>query len=982
MINKHTNNIFLNKNQKENKIKKRIQKENSFPLLNISHSSISLFSYEQMEKISPVVIQNKNIKDSYNSVNDPRLGETSPIKECSYCGIIDCPGHFGLIKFNTAIYNPLYIRAIVQVLTCVCNDCGSLLISEEVYKEKKFGNITFMKRLAALEKQCEDMVCLRSSKNDDENTIPCSKNPKFFPNNIRKNGYITYQLQENNKHFNNKKMPMPIERVIKILSIIKVPDMILLGFTKENPPINMILRGILVPPIIARPPVVSDDGVIRSDKLTEMYNSIILPKVLEANRTNNSDLIYEAFKNLIYKNEDNKSNITNFKTITELIQGKEAIIRAAIQGKSVNHCARTVIGPAPNLKFGQIRVPKNFAPILTKSIIVTDFNIKYLTKLLNEGKITNITSEEQRNKPYNKNITLLKVGNIVERWLQTGDRIINGRQPTLHKQSIMGYEVVLDNPLTIGLHLSYTTPMNADFDGDEDSLWNPQDYEVEAESEYLMNVTKNIISGENNKPSMGLVMNSITGIYLLTQDDTLINPDLFKELISLITNKDDINTLNFRLKKYNINPFSGKALFSAILPYNLYYEEGNVLILDGVLIEGIINKSNVGPTDKSLIQVIYKNYGVKRTVEFFSIAPIIINKWLIERGFTVGLLDCITLEKNEKGEEYDKNPEIIDSALQKLYKDVENLNIEDPLKKEHKINKLYDNFQNVTFNSLVGNLDKKNNSIYIMSEKASGAKGSIVNILQIMGYVGQQNYEGERLKPTIDNKSRLLPAYEPYSENPLAHGFVPESLFKGITPEGLFFIQAGGREGILDTALKTQETGSIQRNLMKAFENIIIAYDGSIRNTIGTLFSPIYNSGYDISAMIKVKNTLGKEKISSFIDLKKTITEINMNANWIKRENYNKIKNNNYEYENLNEVTNQFKNLKTYNEFKLTKYEKSRIIGARATQLSNNAKPLIDIMDENDPIKIAIMEYKAKVIPIYIIRKFPNKTYQKIYVNK
>ena len=269
-----------------------------------------------------------------------------------------------------------------------------------------------------------------------------------------------------------------------------------------------------------------------------------------------------------------------------------------------------------------------------------------------------------------------------------------------------------------------------------------------------------------------------------------------------------------------------------------------------------------------------------------------------------------------------------------------------------------------------------------MSEKASGAKGSIVNILQIMGYVGQQNYEGERLKPTIDNKSRLLPAYEPYSENPLAHGFVPESLFKGITPEGLFFIQAGGREGILDTALKTQETGSIQRNLMKAFENIIIAYDGSIRNTIGTLFSPIYNSGYDISAMIKVKNTLGKEKISSFIDLKKTITEINMNANWIKRENYNKIKNNNYEYENLNEVTNQFKNLKTYNEFKLTKYEKSRIIGARATQLSNNAKPLIDIMDENDPIKIAIMEYKAKVIPIYIIRKFPNKTYQKIYVNK
>ena len=134
-----------------------------------------------------------------------------------------------------------------------------------------------------------------------------------------------------------------------------------------------------------------------------------------------------------------------------------------------------------------------------------------------------------------------------------------------------------------------------------------------------------------------------------------------------------------------------------------------------------------------------------------------------------------------------------------------------------------------------------------------------------MGSVGQQYYRGKRLKATITGGTRLLPSYDPGDENPEAHGFIPQSLYTGLTPEGLFFLQAD-REGLLDTALKTSETGSMQHRMIKAFENIIVGYDGAIRNTVGTLFSPIYNASSDVSQMVTV-DTLGKENFTSFMDL-------------------------------------------------------------------------------------------------------------------
>jgi len=1069
------NAVTITKKERDEILAETAKKEAELPLLIITKSSISLYSWEDMQRIAgPIRITNLNL-DGNGSVNDPRMGVVSLNVSCQYCSQIDCPGHYGMIEFRQPIYNPAYIRECVSVITCVCNDCGGLLITEDLIRNQGFMRMPYDVRLGALEAYCKDQECLRQKPQIGVGAlIPCAKNPTFITTDIREKGEITYKVPEKGNRKVTKEdptHPMPIETVIRILDLISVKDAYLLGFPgyhrqfssenvlkildrvpeqdlilyglkritdqrthRQRPyeevlnildnlpedtlrglgfpagshPRNMIMRGILVPPIIARPPIY-EGGSIHYDQLTYMYITI-MKKVMSiaAGKPGAVSELYTTVKQLIFKTEGKKMGMREFLSIVERIQGKTALLRGLLMGKRVNYCGRTVAGPDPSLKYGQIRLPEVWANVLTKKITVTDFNIHNMQALLEAGKITHITPKKTGlRKYYDARFQYkLKPGDKVERWLQNGDRVINNRQPTLHRQSMMAYEVVLGYQLTIGLHLSYTTPMNCDFDGDENNIWSPQDFEVEAEAEILLNVKNNIMSSEQNRPIMGLVMNSVSGSYLLTEPNTRIDDDLFNELLTLITNKDVLETLYARLMKYGVHPRSGQAIFSALLPDDFYYNQKGVLIMEGILVSGRLKKSHVGPSHRSIIQELYKRYGPQRTANFFTDAPWVINKWLIERGFSVGMLDMINLAIDPKtGQEYDKNKRVLEQELAKIYVQLEALGgkLDDPIEeiyRQRQINNLVNVAQGIGLR-LAKDVLSGDNSVGVMTDQGAGTKGGIANIGQMFGAVGQQFYHGERLKATMTGGTRLLPTFDENDNNPEAHAFIPVSFFTGLSPEGLFFLQAGGREGLLDTALKTSETGAMQHRMIKAFENIIIGYDGSVRNTIGTIFSPIYNSGYDIGEMIAVE-ALGKSEFSSFIDLKSVVSELNIKRGWIPRSVNDYIINQRAKI--THELGDKQENILslppadyvkgplikdtkiTYDIkapvvrqgpiIKITKFEKARIIGTRATQLSNNAPPLIDIGNEIDPVKIALMEYDSGVLDLYIIRKFSDGSYQ------
>ncbi|TKR64373.1 hypothetical protein L596_024920 [Steinernema carpocapsae] len=112
-------------------------------------------------------------------------------------------------------------------------------------------------------------------------------------------------------------------------------------------------------------------------------------------------------------------------------------------------------------------------------------------------------------------------------------------------------------------------------------------------------------------------------------------------------------------------------------------------------------------------------------------------------------------------------------------------------------------------------------------------KGSKINISQVIACVGQQNVEGKRIP--FGFRQRTLPHFIKNDYGPESRGFVENSYLAGLTPSEFFFHAMGGREGLIDTAVKTAETGYIQRRLIKAMESVMVNYDGTVRNSIGQM---------------------------------------------------------------------------------------------------------------------------------------------------
>ena len=466
--------IHVTHKEKEKFYSKALQQKRELPELEITDVIFNVFSHEELEKLSAYDVKNTNLTGHY-SVNDPRGGTVDFNTSCSLCNLDNenCPGHFGIIRLNEKIIHPLFRNELVDVLTSVCSDCGGLLLSKDIIKNK-YQHLDSDVRLKEIANASRGLPCIKKVKDAEEGIKPCSVNPYYSKDKLKETGKIYYSREKKSKTAENF---LQIEHIHKILNDITVEDANILGFTGDfSHPKRFIMESITVIPLCSRPQVIQD-GEESKDDLTSMYLDIVRINLdLEKNK---SELEREnKVKSLIWHIEhmfDNSDktygpgNVKKYQSIKERVQGKGGLVRLNIMGKRVNYSARTVIGPDPTLKFGQIRVPRTMASSLTQHEIITPENIDKMTSLLRSGRITHITPSEgrisgQRIKVNKKHETehILVIGDEVDRWLENGDWVVFNRQPTLHKQGMMGFEVVLGEALTIGVHLGVTRQFNAD----------------------------------------------------------------------------------------------------------------------------------------------------------------------------------------------------------------------------------------------------------------------------------------------------------------------------------------------------------------------------------------------------------------------------------------------------------------------------------------------------------------------------------------
>ncbi|MDD4253886.1 MAG: DNA-directed RNA polymerase subunit A' [Methanofollis sp.] len=803
---------------------------------------------------------------------DLHLGVIDPGMRCKTCTqkASDCPGHFGHIELAKPVIHVGYTRLIRKLLRVTCSSCGRLLLSpDEITKivgteEEESGDLVTEKDIK------KERVCPYCG--EQQLKINFEK-PTTFSEVV-----VTPDDQGKEKKEEHKLTPADIRARLE-----RIPneDLKLLGIDPEVArPEWTILTVLPVPPVTMRPSIILENGQRSEDDLTHKLVDIIRinQRFKENQDAGAPQLIIEDLWELLQYHVttymDNEvagcpparhRSGRPLKTLSQRLKGKDGRFRGSLSGKRVNFSARTVISPSPFLSVNEVGIPMAIANEMTIPVRVTTQNIDVARVYVRNGTgrkaLTDppganyvIRSDERRIRISDENkddvADQLELGWTVERQMRDGDIVLFNRQPSLHRMSIMGHHVKIMDGKTFRLNPAVCPPYNADFDGDEMNLHVPQTEEAMAEVEILVNVQENILSPRFGGPIIGGIHDHISGIFLLTHEVRWFTKS---EALYLLKHTGVEHMPEPGRVENGVPYWSNKQVFSVIIPddINMIFKASScqhcdtckkelcdrdtyVKIKDGELVTGTIDKKAIGAFDGEIVNRIIRQYSQKRAAQFINDMTRLSIRAIMFDGFSFAI-DDEDLSKTD----YGQIEEVLDNAERDVRRRIQ-------IYEEGQLEPMPGRTEEETLEMQImqvlgkardstGEIASRHlglsNSAVVMA--VSGARGSILNLTQMAGCVGQQSVRGERIVRGYDR--RTLPHFKRDDRGAPAHGFVRSSYKKGLNPTEFFFHAIGGREGLVDTAVRTSQSGYLQRRMINALQDLKVEYDRSVRTTGGRI---------------------------------------------------------------------------------------------------------------------------------------------------
>jgi len=838
-----------------------------------------LFSPQDIRKLSVVEIQTPDTYDEDGApistgLMDGRLGTLEPRQRCKTCGntAIRCPGHFGHIELAVPTVHIEFTKIIYDLLKATCRNCGRILLPDETIKRVGLRIEKTQELLGIVPDEVFKEILQETKRKD----CPHCAAPQYKIV-FEKPTKFSEQIPESGSE------PLTPSMIRERMERIGDDDLRLLGFNpKTARPEWMVLQVLPVPPVYVRPSITLESGIRSEDDLTHKLVDIIRinQRLRENMDAGAPTLIIQDLSELLqyhvttyFNNEASgipparHRSGRALKTLSQRLKGKEGRFRSNLSGKRVDFSARTVVSPDPNLDINEVGVPLEIAMRLSIPEKVTEWNIEEMRKLVGNGP-EKYPGALYIIRPDGKRIRLefvvdrekiaqaVEMGFIVERHLRNGDIAIFNRQPSLHRMSIMAHYVRVLPYKTFRLHLCVCPPYNADFDGDEMNLHIPQSEEARTEALLLMQVQDQILSPRFGGPIIGAIRDFITSAYLFTRRKNRLTWNEVNKLLLAAKYEGEVP----EPKTKEPQPlWTGKQIFSLFLPKDMNYVlkanicqgctkcmeedclyDAYVVVRNGELVSGVIDRRSIGAEQsESLLHRIIKDYGTEAGREFLNKVTRMLKLFISMRGFTYSYDELVLSPK----------------AGDRIKKTMERI--------EKKIEELIESYHGGTLPRLPGQTLEDSFEIYVMNELAkardesgkiadedftlensgivmtrTGARGSSLNIGQISACVGQQSVRGKRILRGYVN--RALPHFKSGDQRPKARGFVYSSYQSGLDVVEFFFHAMGGREGLVDTAVRTQQSGYMQRRLINALEHIRLEYDGTVRNSAGDIIQVRY----------------------------------------------------------------------------------------------------------------------------------------------
>lgn len=567
----------------------------------------------------------------------------------------------------------------------------------------------------------------------------------------------------------------------------------------NNRPEWTILNAIPVLPPDLRPLVPLDGGRFATSDLNDLYRRVInrnnrLKRLLDLSAPdiivrNEKRMLQEAvdvlFDNGRRGNVVTGANKRPFKSLSDMLKGKQGRFRQNLLGKRVDYSGRSVIVVGPDLRLHQCGLPKKMAIELFKPFIYN--------KLDEKGLVTTIKSAKKMVER-----ELPEVWDALDEVVKEYCVLLN-RAPTLHRLGIQAFEPILIEGKAIQLHPLVCTAFNADFDGDQMAVHVPLSIEAQIEARVLMMSTNNILSPANGDPIIVPSQDIVLGLYYMTMERPFAKGEgkLFSNPqevgIAYDAGELDLHALiKVRIEGKLQETSTGRVLLHEILPESLPFS----------LINKLLTKKEL----RSLINESYRRAGIKATVIFADRLKDVGYKYATRSGISISMKDMVIPSNKEK---------IIESAERGVRK-IDNQYVGGLITDGEKYNKVVDIWAQATedvasemmremaIEKVVGPKNEKvevssYNPIHMMSD--SGARGSKDQMRQLAGM------RGLMAKPSGE-----------IIETPITSNFR-----EGLNVLQYFISTHGARKGLADTALKTANSGYLTRRLVDVAQDAIIS---------------------------------------------------------------------------------------------------------------------------------------------------------------
>jgi DNA-directed RNA polymerase subunit A' len=822
----------------------------------------SLLSPNEIRRLSAVEVQTADTYDEdgvpiVSGLMDGRLGTLEPRQKCKTCGntAVSCPGHSGHIELAEPAVHVAFAKLIHKLLSITCRNCGRILMSNERIENYQARIAEEKKRLNEVPTTFFDAI-MKDAKKVQE-CPHCGTRQH------------TIEHQKPTTFIDETGARLTPSAIREMLERIPDDDLRIVGMDPTAArPEWMILQVLPVPPVTVRPSITLESGIRSEDDLTHKLVDIIrinqkLHEALESGVPVN--IIQELHDLLQYHVTTYFDNEVSglpparhrsgraLRTISQRLKGKEGRFRGNLSGKRVDFSARTVISPDPNLDISEVGVPVDIAARLTIPERVTQWNIEEMKRLIRNGPdqypgALYIVRPDQRRvrlefvTERDSLADAIEPSFVVERHIRDGDIVLFNRQPSLHRMSIMAHTVRVLPYKTFRLNPCVCPPYNADFDGDEMNLHVPQSEEARTEARLLMQVQDQILSPRYGGPIIGAKTDLISAAYLLTRKSTTLTKD---EVCRLLAAAGYAGEVPEPAIKRPVELWTGKQIFSLFLPKGFSFttrssmvtkdDKEHVIIRNGILEDGVIDKNSIGAErSETLFHRIVKDQGSETGRQFLNHLAKLLDRFVLMKGFSYSLKELDVLPSVK--EKIDK---VIRKAEERVYALIESYN-QGTLERlpgqslaeslEIRIMDELSKARDVAGELADTNLDERNSGV-IMTR--TGARGSSLNIAQMIASVGQQSIRGQRIRRGY--RDRVLSFFRPGDAGPEARGFVYASYRDGLNPIEFFFHAMGGREGLVDTAVRTQQSGYMQRRLINALEHLRVEYDSTVRDSRGDI---------------------------------------------------------------------------------------------------------------------------------------------------